>query len=735
MRSGRVEVARLAGLYRGRELHGPATVTLRGAEIEIALGTERLGIPLHALHGLRLVGDALELYLDTGDVLTMHGVAGDLAPLAAALLDAGHAVPELTLPLRAFGTPRRGATTDHDRFFAPLLAARRRAEEQAAVDEKLRAFEAGALREAVSGTLAEFARARYPRSAAEQRALRAELEDCAGPLLARLDGVERAERRVREADDETRLVRWREWTDALRLLFQGADACWVALTPTLRRAAPARSRWRWFRLGALAGPLAGPLLGAAGLAAPAYAQHVQLRFTDISADSLRARHFDVVSAGRGFAIVVADTSDRARLAALGWRGEALTAPGTPGAPAAQRVATPRVYRSFDDRARGIAYFLDSLARTNPRVHLDTLGLSVEGRPILAAKVGASGDASSRPNVLFVATYHAREWAAPEMALRLLAYLARAPGSDLRADSLVARRDVWIVPVVNPDGYEYTFTTDRLWRKNRRPNADGTFGVDLNRNHAYVWALDNAGSSPAPAAETYRGRSAESEPETKAIANFSRAHPPVLSVSYHSFTGLVLYPWGYRFGRLANDLGIFRALAGTDIQPAVRDRLSGSPRDHYHPAPGWNLYPTNGEYTDWAYAEQRTLAFTVELTSGYEGRAYYGFEFPDDEPHLATMFADNLPFALDVLDAAVNPAMARPLATGLSVEPLAIESVSPVVRVRVPRDAAAGTHVVQPAALPLSADAAAGVAAYTQRLVSTPVARPARVVIEGAGRRV
>src|SRR5206468_8016102 len=84
---------------------------------------------------------------------------------------------------------------------------------------------------------------------------------------------------------------------------------------------------------------------------------------------------------------------------------------------------------------------------------------------------------------------------------------------------------------------------------------------------------------------------------------------------HSYSGLVLYPWGFRAGQLPPDLPRFEALAGTDLVPAVPDSVPGSTLDHYHPGPGWNLYTTNGEYTDWAYRAYGTIAFTTELTSG------------------------------------------------------------------------------------------------------------------------
>ncbi|MFI5372752.1 MAG: M14 family zinc carboxypeptidase, partial [Candidatus Eisenbacteria bacterium] len=224
-----------------------------------------------------------------------------------------------------------------------------------------------------------------------------------------------------------------------------------------------------------------------------------------------------------------------------------------------------------------------------------------------------------------------------------------------------------------------------WRKNRRPNGDGTFGVDLNRNYPEFWGFDNAGSSASTGDETYRGPGPASEPETKAIIAFHAAHPPVVSISYHTYSGLVLYPYGFQPGALAPDLPIFQALAGTDLAPAVHDSVPDTFHPYYHPGPGWNLYPTNGEYTDWAYRANRTIAFTTELTSGCctpDSSLYYGFVFPDDSALVERVFRDNLPFALALIGAAGNPGLAVG-PTGTGPTPPRIESIWPEARVSLP----------------------------------------------------
>ncbi len=341
--------------------------------------------------------------------------------------------------------------------------------------------------------------------------------------------------------------------------------------------------------------------------------------------------------------------------------------------AAAAADTYRVYRSFEKPLTGIRATLEAWAAADTALHLDSIGASIEGRPILAVKLGDAADSPARPNVLFMATHHAREWVATEMAMKLVRWLA-----DSLSPALRASRDVWVIPVENPDGYQYSFTSQRLWRKNRRDNGDGTFGVDPNRNYPAFWGLDDAGSSGAPGSEVYRGTGPASEPETQAIVAFHAAHPPVVAVSYHTFSGLVLYPYGFRVGELAPDQPVLTALAGTDLVPAVRDSVPASTLAHYHPGPGWQLYPTNGEYTEWAYRAHGSMAFTPELTSGCctpVGNVYYGFEFPDDSALVERVFRDNLPFALAVIAAAGNLAAARG-ASGLVVTPARLESVWP-----------------------------------------------------------
>lgn len=419
------------------------------------------------------------------------------------------------------------------------------------------------------------------------------------------------------------------------------------------------------------------LLVLALAAAPAAAAQ-ELRLVEVEIggraglDSLARAGFEVAgvraAAGRLRAAVV--VSDRTA-PALGRAGYAALAP--PAATPVRLADTFRVYRSFEKPGVGVRATLEAWAAADTLMHLDSIGASVEGRPILALKIGAAADAPGRPNVLFMATHHAREWMATEMAMRLARWIA-----DSLPRALLAQRDVWVIPVQNPDGYQYSFSDARMWRKNRRPNADGSYGVDLNRNYPGFWGLDNVGSSDLPITEVYRGTGPASEPETQAIVAFHAAHPPAVAASYHTYSGLVLHPYGHRTGRLAPDRSLLTALAGTDLLPAVRDNVPGSTITYYHPGPGWNLYPTNGEYTDWAYRAHGTIAFTPELTSGCctpDSGLFYDFRFPDDSALVERVFRDNLPFAVSLIQAAGDLRLATG-ASGLTPAPARFESLWP-----------------------------------------------------------
>jgi hypothetical protein len=311
-----------------------------------------------------------------------------------------------------------------------------------------------------------------------------------------------------------------------------------------------------------------------------------------------------------------------------------------------------VYKSFDAPKKGIKAQLNKIKASYPHIcQLKTIGHSVQDRPMLAMRLTNERIKGEKPQVLFLATHHAREWVATQMAMRLIKYLTANYGADARVTELLDNVEVWIMPVGNPDGYQYTFTNERLWRKNLRDNdGDGEItiadGVDLNRNFESHWGLDDEGSSGIPSAGTYRGEAPNSEPETQAVVNFIKQNNFKFVISYHTHGNLILYPWGWQVKTASLDDPIFVAQAGTDENPAIWDSL----RDEgYNPGVGADLYITNGDFIDWTYQDMGIPSHTVEFTKGYD------FRFPDDEDMVQTVFEDSLEFVLSVAESALDPA--------------------------------------------------------------------------------
>ncbi|MBF0105617.1 MAG: zinc carboxypeptidase [Deltaproteobacteria bacterium] len=284
--------------------------------------------------------------------------------------------------------------------------------------------------------------------------------------------------------------------------------------------------------------------------------------------------------------------------------------------------------------------LNDLVKERPDlVTLITIGQTVEGKKIygLRFKQGAA----VKPGVVFVGSHHAREHLSTEIPLLLAQYLVKNADKPEIA-RLLSERDITIIPMLNADGAEYDIEGAKYhtWRKNRSQNKDGSKGVDLNRNYGYKWG--GKGSSGDPGSETYRGTSAFSEPEAKAFKEFVEANPNIkIMLTYHTFSELILYPWGHTSSPIENakDHKIFRAMATKMAQ------WTG-----YTPQQSSDLYITTGDTTDWAYGALGIYAFTFELSpkTGWAG----GF-YPGDI--IGPTFEKNIQSALFLIDAADNPA--------------------------------------------------------------------------------
>jgi len=269
----------------------------------------------------------------------------------------------------------------------------------------------------------------------------------------------------------------------------------------------------------------------------------------------------------------------------------------------------------------------SLATTYPTLVTTTsIGNSHEGRPIQLIKIGKS---TGQPKKIFWldAGIHAREWVAPATALWIVNELLTNYQTNADYTMLINTIDLYIAPSINPDGYEYTRATDRLWRKTRSGPRNGCYGVDPNRNWDYKWAFSGASSNPC--SEIYDGPSAFSEVETQVVSNYLLANKAMIKayVSLHSYSELWMFPWSYQAHTYTTDhqeylalssqgTAAIRALHGTRYQ-------SGTPPDI--------LYAVGGGSFDWAKAVAGIKwSFTLELRPGdgdNDNDGNYGFQLP------------------------------------------------------------------------------------------------------------
>jgi len=242
--------------------------------------------------------------------------------------------------------------------------------------------------------------------------------------------------------------------------------------------------------------------------------------------------------------------------------------------------------------------------------LDTLGYSLEGNPIFAVKISDNVDVDEEePEVFINGLIHAREPISVEIILHLMNYLLENY-TDPGIAALIDETEIWLVPIINPDGYLYNETTNPLgggmWRKNLRDNGDGSFGVDLNRNWGFLWGYDDIGSSPVGEWETYRGTGPFSEPETQVLRDFINAHDFSVVVNYHAHGRIYNKPWAFNRQLFApDDLTIWPMLDSLN-------NLNG-----YNINQG--MYTTNGGAYDWQYGDQfeKKKAFAVVTEVGAE----------------------------------------------------------------------------------------------------------------------
>lgn len=262
----------------------------------------------------------------------------------------------------------------------------------------------------------------------------------------------------------------------------------------------------------------------------------------------------------------------------------------------------------------IGQVLDQIAAAYPSLVTPkaSLGTTIEGRSLWRVKLSDNPLVDeAEPEVRFDALHHAREPESMQVILWMLLSLVEGYGTDPLATWIVDNREIWFVPCVNPDGYVYNQQIapggGGLWRKNRRNNGGGSFGVDLNRNYPFQWGVDNVGSSPTPDSETYRGSGPASEPEVAAMVAFIAARSFGTAVSCHTFSDLWLAPWGYTTNLPA-------ANARLDEIGALATQFNGYP---YGPA-SLLLYLANGTTLDQDLGVRNTYGWSPEIGDSNDG---------------------------------------------------------------------------------------------------------------------
>ncbi len=271
----------------------------------------------------------------------------------------------------------------------------------------------------------------------------------------------------------------------------------------------------------------------------------------------------------------------------------------------------------------------------------TIGSSLEGRNIYALKISDNVDLDeAEAEVFFVGCHHAREWISVEVPYLLAKYLVENYESDPEIKTLVNRSEVWIIPLLNPDGLEYSIHFYRYWRKNRRDNGGGSYGVDLNRNYGYNWGFDNEGSSSNPFSNTYRGAAAFSEPETQAVRDFFQQRRIQALITYHSHGQVILYPWGYTGNPALKDELL------EEIAAEMSGRIEAVNGNIYeYGQAGEALYLTNGDTTDWTFGTYGIPSYTFELppVDALQG-GFFNAEYD-----ISSIFEENLPAALYLIE--------------------------------------------------------------------------------------
>lgn len=278
------------------------------------------------------------------------------------------------------------------------------------------------------------------------------------------------------------------------------------------------------------------------------------------------------------------------------------------------LANDAWFNAYHPFADHMTWLSDLVATFPNNAKIVSSGTSVQGRDIKGVNIFGSSGSGTKPAIIWHGTVHAREWISA-MTVEYLAYnLLNNYANSTEVKSLVDKYDFYIFPVVNPDGFVFSQTSTRLWRKNRQNPPRGTcIGRDINRNWNVAWSQTN-GASTDPCSETYKGAAPVDAPETKGLADFilARSQSSVgakMFVDWHSYSQLFMFPYGYSCTKVAPDDAELRTLS-TGFATALR-AVYGT---RYTTGPSCTtIYATTGASDDWSYDVAKIkYAFSAEL---------------------------------------------------------------------------------------------------------------------------
>uniref|UniRef100_A0A452HUG2 Carboxypeptidase A1 n=1 Tax=Gopherus agassizii TaxID=38772 RepID=A0A452HUG2_9SAUR len=274
------------------------------------------------------------------------------------------------------------------------------------------------------------------------------------------------------------------------------------------------------------------------------------------------------------------------------------------------------YHTLDE----IYDFLDLLVAANPDlVSKIQIGNSYEGRPLYVLKFSTGG--AKRPAIWIDTGIHSREWITQASGVWFAKKIVDSYGKDPSLTSILDNLDIFLEIVTNPDGFAFTHTKNRMWRKTRSINSGSAcIGVDPNRN--WDAGFGGAGASSNPCSETYHGPYANSELEVKAIVDFVKSHGNIKAfISIHSYSQLLMYPYGYTRTQAAD----YQEL--DNIAKAAVAALSSLYGTRYrYGSIITTIYQASGGTIDWTYNQGIKYSFTFELRD----TGSYGFLLPANQ---------------------------------------------------------------------------------------------------------